>query len=422
MNARTTRLRALILRDPGFGIQEGTDQGEAAAALHTDPSFRVTESTAGYGEAVRAVQKSEVDFVIVDEVAGDPASVVEQLDQAAPDVPIVVLLGEDQASAAHPCVIAGARAFLFRPYEPAELIELVRSVRTKEERRRRIAAPAMGGKTGRIVVVHGPKGGVGTTTIAVNLAVAMHQRGNLRVALVDGSLLAGDVGISMNISTNNSIADLAAHLRELDGDMLDSTLVRHSSGVWVLPSPSEFERAEVITGEETGTILSACRAHYDVVIVDTPSRPDEHLLAALDLADAVLVVCTPEIASLKNVARFLALSHELGYGDEKLKLIVNRNGSYGAIPLDDIESNLRHKMRFGLPNDSTPVLESLNAGEPVVRLRSTSRVALAFAALGGELAGDLALPGHEPETKHSRARGGLTLLGRLRAPKATAVG
>jgi pilus assembly protein CpaE len=132
-------------------------------------------------------------------------------------------------------------------------------------------------------------------------------------------------------------------------------------------------------------VLAALRAHYDVVVIDTASRPDEHLLAALDQSDMVLVVCTPEIASLKNAARFLALAHELGYGDDKLKLTINRLSSHGSIPLKDIESNLRHKMAYGLPSDGIPVIEALNAGEPVVLMRPSARIAREIRSVAGEL-------------------------------------
>ncbi len=420
MNARASRLKLLVLRDPGFGLDSDAGAGAAASILGQDPSLKVIESTAGYGEATRSVAKSEADFVVIDEVTGDPATIVEQLDQAAPEIPVVVLLGEDQATAAQPCILAGARAFLFRPYQANDLIELVSRVNAKEDRRRRHASPPTAGKTGRVVVVHGPKGGVGTTTIAVNLAVAMHQLTHLRVALIDGSLLAGDVAVAMNVASDNSIADVAAHLRELDADLLDGTLVHHPSGVWVLPAPAEFERAEQISGEETSAILNACRSHYDLVVIDSPSRPDEHLLAALDVADAVLIICTPEIASLKNTARFLALGHELGYGDDKLRLVINRLSSHGAIPLDDIESNLRHKMSFGLPSDGNPIMESLNAGEPVVVMRPKARIARDIRRLGAELARQLGLPGTEPARAHAGRRGGLSLFGKLRPARAAA--
>ena len=111
MSNRATRLRVLVLRDPGFqmGDQE-SGAGDVTNVLETEPSFRVTEGPAGYGEAARAVQRAEVDIVLVDEVAGDPAAVVEQLDIAAPDVPVVVLLPHEQQALAQSCILAGARS------------------------------------------------------------------------------------------------------------------------------------------------------------------------------------------------------------------------------------------------------------------------------------------------------------------------
>ena len=383
---RTSRLRILVLRDPGFQLDgQDTGSGEITAMLEQEPSFKVSESAAGYGEAARAAHRGDIDLVIVDEVAGEPAAVVEQLDQAVPEIPVIVLLDSDHAMLAQACILAGARAYLFRPFEPNDLIDMIRRIYEKEDRRRRKTAPQGGPKSGRLIAVHGPKGGVGTTTVAVNLAVAIYQQTNLRVVLVDGSLLSGDVAVAMNIANENSIADVVAHLRELDGDLLNDTLLHHGAGVWVLPAPSELERAEVINGEETTAVLAALRQHFDVVVVDTASRPDEHLLAALDQSDVVLVVCTPEIASLKNAARFLALAHELGYGDEKLKLTINRLSSHGSIPLKDIEANLRHKMAFGLPSDGIPVIEALNAGEPVVLMRPSARIAREIRTVAGEL-------------------------------------
>lgn len=419
MNSRTSRLRVLVLRDPGFQLGgNDSDVGEITECLEEEPSFKVSENPAGYGEAVRAVHRSEVDVVVVDEVAGDPAAVVEQLDTAAPEVPVIVVLAEDQQHLAQACILAGARAYIVRPFEPEELIEMVRRVYEKEDRRRRKSTAQSGTKEGRLIAVHGPKGGVGTTTIAVNLAVALHQITGLRAVVVDGSLLSGDVGVAMNISNENSIADVVAHLRELDGDLLSDTLVHHSSGVWVLPAPSEIERAEVINGEETAAVLAALRQHYDLVVVDTASRPDEHLLATLDQAEVVLVVCTPEIASLKNVARFLALARELGYGDEKLKLTINRLSSHGSIPLADIESNLRQKMAFGLPSDGIPVIEALNAGEPVVVMRPHARIARELRHVAQELDRTLGLSDKGRSGTGASSRR-FELLGKLRRRRAS---
>lgn len=423
MNASNGKLRILVLRDPGFRMDDGTEQGEVAAALADEPNIKVVEATAGYGEALRAVQRADADLVIIDEVAGDPCAVVEQIDDIAPELPIVVVLEEEQRMLAQASILAGARAYLFRPFELAELLEVVRRVHAKEDRRKKKTERGAS-QTGRIIAVHGAKGGVGTTTVSINLAVAMAKATGKRVALLDLNLMGGDVAVSLNIVTDNSIADVVAHLRELDGDLLDATMVHHPSGVAVLPSPTQLERAEAITGEETAKVLIACKAHFDVVVVDTASRPDEHVLAALDLADTILLVATPEIVCLKNTARFLGLSHEIGYGRDKIRLVVNRVRSAGSLPLADIEESLQHEMSFGVSSDGVPIIASLNAGEPVVTMRSDSRVARELRTIATELAGQfgttLAAPTAGQGASRPSGRAAFGLLTRLIPSRAAA--
>jgi len=425
MSVPASKLRILVLRDPGFRAGAEGQSSEVAAALAGEPGIRVAEGAAGYGEAVRTVQRSDADLVIVEDVAGDTSAVVEQIETAAPDLAIVVVLDEEQKSMAQPCILAGARAYVYRPFDPTELVDVVRRIHAKEDRRRRQRSARGVGQTGRIIAVHGAKGGVGATTLAVNLAVAAHMLTHRRIALVDANLMGGDIGVALNIASDNSIADVVVHLRELDGDLLDDTMVHHHSGVYVLPSPTQLERAEAITGDETASVLSACRAHFDFVVVDTASRLDEHALAALDLADSILLICTPEIASLKNTARFLQLGHELGYGIDKMQLVINRLRSHGAISLADIEQHLRHKMSFGLSSDGVPIIESLNAGEPVVMLRRRSRAARELRRLASEVVAqygveaDEAAAVSEPESRPAR-RSPLALLGRLRPARAAA--
>ncbi|MFN8525176.1 MAG: AAA family ATPase [Chloroflexota bacterium] len=385
------KLKVLVLRDPGFRMDDDVTVGEVTTILEEQPNLKVAEGAAGYGEATRTVQRSEADLIIIDEVAGDPAAVVEQVDHVAPETPIIVVLGDEYRNAAQACILAGARAYLYRPFEPQELLDVLTRIYEKEDRRKKDRTARSPLQSGRIVVVHGPKGGVGTTTLAVNLAVAAHQITGRRVALVDANLMGGDVGVALNIASDNSIADVVAHLRELDGDLLEDTMVHHVSGVDVLPSPAALERAEAISGEETNRVLAACRQHFDIVVVDTAARLDEHVLASLDLADLILAVCTPEIASLKNTARFLRLGHDLGFGGDKIRLVINRLNSPGAITIADIEENLRYKMAYGIASDGVPIIHSLNAGEPVVLMRPRARASREIRGLASMVATQLGL-------------------------------
>ncbi len=115
MSVPASKLRILVLRDPGFRAGAEGQSSEVAAALAGEPGIRVAEGAAGYGEAVRTVQRSDADLVIVEDVAGDPSAVVEQIETAAPDLAIVVVLDEEQKSMAQPCILAGARAYVYRP-------------------------------------------------------------------------------------------------------------------------------------------------------------------------------------------------------------------------------------------------------------------------------------------------------------------
>ena len=424
MTARGSKLRILVLRDPGFQMDDSASLGEVSAALGESPNIKVSEATAGYGEGARAVQRSEADMVIIDEVAGDPSAVVEQIEQIAPELPIIVVLGQEEEAMAQACILAGARAYLFRPFNPADLLEIIERIQAKEDRRRKLRTARSSTQWGKVIAVHGAKGGVGATAVAVNLAVAARQLTGQCVALVDVNLLGGDVGVALNLVSDNSIGDVVAHLRQLDSDLLTDTMVQHRpSGVLVLLSPNQLERAEVISGEETASVLTACRAEFDLTIVDTSSRLDEHTLAALDLADGVLLICTPEIASLKNAARFLRLGQQLGYGSDKTRLVINRHNSHGSIPLAEIEANLGHKMSFSLSSDSVPMIESLNAGEPVVSMRPRSRIARELRSLTKQLTTEVGVPVPEGAVVKDQAvpaknRGPFGFLRRLRPASA----
>lgn len=222
---------------------------------------------------------------------------------------------------------------------------------------------------GQIIAIHGAKGGVGATTVAVNLAVALRLETQARIALVDANLYSGDVAVSLNLAVRGSLADLLPHLRNLDGDFLDRAAVRHISGIVAFPAPDDFERAQAIGGEQIGRILGALRRHYDYVVVDTCSLPDQVTARTLEVADRIVLVFTPEIPALKNAARFLNLAEESGYGDQRLIAVLNRDNSRGAVGRDDIATHLRVRIAATLPSEGQTVVGAANVGEPVVGRR-----------------------------------------------------
>ena len=369
------KIHVLILEDdPDLSAPLG-------AMLERQPGFRVSLSTTPFGEAGGTARRILPDVAIIADVAGDPVALVEELDEAVPGMPIVVSLRPERQDLAQACILAGARAYVLRSDDPQELVLVIRHVQGKELKRRKQVAVQSGQHQGRVVTVHGAKGGVGASTICANLAVAIRMQTRKRVALVDGNLLGADQGVLLNLLSENSIGDLVPHIKSLDSELLEAAMLSHDSGLRVLLAPDQLERAESVSGEELQRVLSVMKGLFDYIVVDTPPFLDQTTLVALDIADTVVLVCPPELAALKNAARFLRLTQEFGYPADKIRLVVNRAKGPGAVSIADIEENLRIRVALRLPSDGPNVMYALNHGEPLVQVRPKSKVARGIRSL-----------------------------------------
>jgi pilus assembly protein CpaE len=350
---------------------------QISAILSRESELSVHIGPADLAEALKQVRKEPPDVVLLSVRREEPLDAIRRLDTAAPTAAIIVLLNDDQEGLARDSLLAGARAYITHIYNRNDLVETIFRVHEVERRRRQLLSQAGAiqvPQTGRIISVHGAKGGVGATTIAVNLAVALRMMTGSRVALIDGNLYSGDIAVSLNIISRNSISDLLPHLRDLDKDVLDKASVVHRSGVSVLLAPDDLESAEIVSGEAMQRILKAMRAYFDYIVVDTCSLPDQVTATALDNSDTILLIATPELPSLKNAARFIRTCREYGYPSDKLMLVVNRENSRGAIARADIEENLKLKVALGIRSDGRTLIKAINAGEPAVTIDRRSRL------------------------------------------------
>ena len=278
-------------------------------------------------------------------------------------------------------MLAGAREFLVKPCSGDDLIRSIRHVYRLEASKRALAAAApapgtamLNGKApeegqsqgGRIITIVSPKGGVGRTSVAANLAVALKLTTQKKVALMDASLYFGDLGVLLNLLSNKTICDLAEHMDDLDADLLNDIMITHSSGVKVLLAPPQPEMAELVTAEHIRRILLQMAASFDYVIVDTWPSFAEAVLTTMDLADDILLVMTLEMTAIRDVRLYLDVVDKLNYPTEKVKLILNRAGSVGGIKVEAVEETLRHKVAVGLTNDGPAMLMAVNQGVPLV--------------------------------------------------------
>lgn len=359
----TSPVRVLVLDD-------SPDSTEVIAnLLRAEPGFSVTTSAMAFGEGLRAARRSDPNLIVLvaDGLVGSDALVaVEELDAAAPGAAIVVLSSGD-AALAHDIILAGARDCLAPPYTRDMLITSLRKVHQNESRRReRFSASLTSGLRAhrcQVIAFHGAKGGMGTTTTAVNVAVGLRKLTGERVAIVDASLQAADVGVALNVSSTTGVDDLLPHLNELDADLLSRVLATHSSGVKVLLAPRDLERAEAVAGEEIRRVLAFLAGHFDYVVVDTAPSLDAAGLAALDYADQIVLLTTPDVVALRNTGRFLQLSRRLGYPAEKIGLVVNRSNCHYAIRLSEIEKRLGVKPIATIPNSERAFHWAISRGE-----------------------------------------------------------
>lgn len=357
---------------------------QAAAVIAGEHGMRVVAMAADRASFDAELDEHAPSVALIDAAALGPEDLVEVCRAAARrGLGAIVLGGGSDASLLSRAVMAGARGFLIRPYDPDELVDAIREVSAKTTS----DAPAdrdAGGAT--VIAVYGPKGGSGATTIATAVAVTLAARAGSRVGLLDLDLRFGDVGIALDLKSPNSITDLVAQPGSVDQALVDDLFVRHSSGVQVLLAPETLALADAVEPASVGRAVEALRPHFDLLVCDLPSSFDDMTGTVLQLADAVLLVTTPELAALKDLQRAIVAAPPLR-SEQRTKLVVNRFPSRAAVDVAEIERALGRKVALTIASDGAAITAALNTGIPVVDPRAHVRGAKSFRDLADLVAG-----------------------------------
>lgn len=275
----------------------------------------------------------------------------------------VLLLRRDRNAASKIAVIeAGANDHITQPFYPDALIYRVKSALVRAE-----ATPdTLIGVRGKTIALFGCKGGVGTTTIAVNLAVALHQRSQIQCALLDADFSFGDVGVQLDLPRQHTILDLVRNIEDLDPLYVEQVLGDFRGMVRVLLGPPLPEHAELISAEHVTRFMETLRQQFSYTVVDCATSYDERILAVLEHADHLLLICTPEVSAIRNTSTFLDLLRRLKLPQEKVRIVLNRANSNQQIGVREIERHLRHDISFFTPSSGQMVVRSLTQGVPLV--------------------------------------------------------
>jgi pilus assembly protein CpaE len=363
------QIKVLIVDD----IPETRDHLTKLLGFEAD--IEVVGSAASGGEAIELAVKLSPDVILMDINMPDMdgISTTEQLASRAPAASVVMMSVQGEADYLRRSMLAGAREFLTKPFSSDELTASIRQVYIRErEKLSRMAAvvPVRAAsdsdrEPGIVVAVFSPKGGVGRTTVSVNMAVAAATELGKDVVLVDGSFQFGDVGVLLNLNPKNkSIADLIPELEAGESDSLETFVINHSSGIGVLLAPPSPEMAELITPGGIKRVLEALRARHDLVVVDCTSWFNDTTLGILDTADVILTMLSLEITSIKNMRLFLEVAEQLGYETDKVRLVLNRADSTLGIKVVDVENSIGRKIDHTIVSDGRSVVYALNRGVP----------------------------------------------------------
>ena len=364
-------IRVLIVDD----IAETRDNLEKLLFFEKDIQVVAKASTGR--EAVAMAKQHQPDVVLMDINMPDMDGIAatEAMLSQVPTVQVIMMSVQGEQDYLRRSMLAGAREFLTKPISAEELYHAIRHVyRLQTTQRRYVSStPAeltQGGESavgqGQIIAVFSPKGGVGTSSVSANLAVALRQLTNKKIALVDGNLIFGDIGVIMNLVSTKTIADLANRIAELDRDLLNDVMATHTSQVKVLLAPPNPQTGELVTSDHLRAILELMRKEYDYVIVDTQSSFQDRALAVLDVADRIVALMTLEMPCIKNIKLFLEVTELLEYPAEKTMLVLNKADNRLGIRVENVEENIQHKVALQIANAPQEMTLSINQGVPLV--------------------------------------------------------
>jgi pilus assembly protein CpaE len=297
--------------------------------------------------------------------AGDDAAVaVRSVLAVAPECCVVVTGADASPAAISKAVSAGARAFILRPFTAADLATTLREAHANMAALRRLqrgdaATPRR--ERGQLIAVYSPKGGVGCTTIATNLAVALAGKTKRPVGIVDLDLQFGDVGVALDLRSANSVVELVAHAESIDEALVNDIFLPHQSGVRALVAPENIAQLESLDPHRIVRAVEGLRDHFGYVVCDLWSSLDDLTLAMLRVADRIVLVTTPELPALKNIRRVLAATGPLLL-DDRTQIVLNRHPAKTGVSVAEVEKNLGRPVAATIPSEGIGMTDAINQG------------------------------------------------------------
>ena len=368
------KIRVLIVDD----IQETREN--IRRMLQFDPSIEIIGEARTGREAIDLSHQLQPEVVVMDINMPDMdgLAATEAIRKRLPYIQIIILSVQYESSYMRRAMLAGARDFLSKPPMIDELTNAIRQagkLAIEEKRKAQVnfatleaASSSAAGQRilGKIIVVYSPKGGVGCTTIATNVALGL-QSETTPTALVDASLQFGDIAVFLNEQGRNSILDLAPRADELDPEIIEEVMIKHpGSKLDILAAPPRPEFADDVNSDQFSKVIRYLQRMYSFIIIDTTSYLTDVVQACLDIANVIILVATQDIPSIKSSNLFLGLSDASGINRKRILFVVNRFDKRISISGDRIGESLRQPVEVIIPFEDRVVTSSINRGTPFI--------------------------------------------------------
>jgi pilus assembly protein CpaE len=330
----------------------------------------------------------EVAFITLDSNPERALQLIPELTQSAPNCAILVASSSTDGGLILQAMRAGAKEFLTQPIKPEDLSAAIQRVS-----RQKFGSKATDAQGCRVISVTGATGGVGTTSVAVNVGCALASDPKNSVVLVDLDLALGDADVLLDTIPEYTLTDVSQNISRLDLTLLKRSLTKHSSGMYFLPRPLNLDDAQHVTPDDLQRVIGLLKASFTHLIFDTSKGFTRLDMMAMESADDVLMVTQLDLPCLRNVVRLMLSFEDSPKLKDSVKIIVNRVGhDSGQISLKKAQDTLGREIYWQVPNDYKVMVEVRNNGVPLVqqapKAAITQSVSQLAAALCGKLSGE----------------------------------
>ncbi len=274
---------------------------------------------------------------------------------------------------------AGAREFVSKPFIKSEFGSVINTLKQEFGN----FEPA---QTCKIISTFSNKGGIGKTSIAVNLAVELAQMSKEKVALIDLNFQLGDVATFLDMTPAFAVDYIADNIQNLDEEELLKTMCRYkNTSLYVIADPLNIDKSKEITAEQIQHILDALKKMFSYIVIDIGTNIDSKTITALDNSDLILLIAIVNLPAIRSTQRCMELFDKLGYSSDKIKLVLNRYLENEDIKTSDIEEVVKQKVYWKIPNNYLTMMSAINKGVPVNEINPESNIAVNYKEFAGKL-------------------------------------